>query len=149
MRLIHSAARLSHSHTRSRGAERVGTGTVLDRDGEPLRTYRALEGDPAAVETLINGYEPVLLPRLNGGSDQRLAPWNLVTGWFWVAGEPARPVSHDALRSALLTGGEHHPALLQALDRDGDGRLRCGPCVAASPPPLPQGRGGTRLRNLR
>ena len=97
--------------------------TVLDRDGEPLRTYRALEGDPAAVETLINGYEPVLLPRLNGGSDQRLAPWNLVTGWFWVAGEPARPVSHDALRSALLTGGEHHPALLQALDRDGDGRL--------------------------
>ncbi len=97
--------------------------TVLNAAGEPIRDYRNLEGDPAAVDTLIQGFQPLLLPRKNGGGDYRLAPWNLVSSWYWMAGNPARPVSREQLSEALLVDGQHHPDLVAALDQDGSGSL--------------------------
>jgi Ni/Fe-hydrogenase b-type cytochrome subunit len=97
--------------------------TVLDADGEPVRSFRNLEGDPAAVDTLVEGFEPILLPRRNGDSGYRLAPWNLVTSWYWLAGSTSRPVPREQLAAAMLKDGGHHPDLVTALDADGNGVL--------------------------
>jgi len=97
--------------------------TMLDHDAQPLRQYRSVAGDPEAVDSLIEGFRPLMLPRANAAGDFRLAPFNLVTSWYWLSGEPARPVSRELLERAILHEGGYHPDLLTALDDDGDGDL--------------------------
>jgi len=97
--------------------------TMLDNDGQPLRQYRSVEGDPLASDSLIEGFSPVILPRANAEGDFRLAPFNLVSSWYWTAGDPAMPVSRAELIQALSANGEYHPDLMAALDSDGDGNL--------------------------
>jgi Ni/Fe-hydrogenase b-type cytochrome subunit len=98
--------------------------TLVDRDGQPQRHYRAVEGDPATADSLIHGFRPAMLARDNVGGERKLAPFNLVSSWYWLAGEPQRPVSRDALRAALYADGFLHTDVLRALDGDGDGRLQ-------------------------
>ena len=74
--------------------------TVLQDDGTPLSQYRGIEGTIGQPGSLITGYEPVLLPRENGDGSRTLAPHNLVSTWFWVYGEPARPVREQELRAS-------------------------------------------------
>ncbi len=97
--------------------------TLVDRDGQPQRQYRDIEGDPATAQSLIHGYRPVMLARENVGGKRKLAPFNLVTSWYWLEGDPARPVTRQALISALYPDGKLHSGLLAALDEDQDGRL--------------------------
>ena len=97
--------------------------TVLTAAGEPVRSYRGLEGMTLDAGSLISGYEPVLLPRDNGDGTTTLAPFNLVSSWYWVFGEPARPVPERALRAAYLDGGGYAPAIVAAFDADGDGQI--------------------------
>ncbi|MBT8050089.1 MAG: cytochrome b/b6 domain-containing protein [Gammaproteobacteria bacterium] len=97
--------------------------TIVDADGEPIRQYRGIEGDPAVEGALIEGYTPVVLPRRFDEGDFRLAPFNAVASWFWLTGEPARPVSRVELAEALLVEDGHHPDLIAELDVDGDGAL--------------------------
>jgi thiosulfate reductase cytochrome b subunit len=97
--------------------------TMLDRDAQPLRRYRNVQGDPVAVDSLIEGFRPLILPRADAAGDFRLAPFNLVTAWYWTAGDPATPVSRDQLQKALFMNGQFHPDLVAALDDNGDGLL--------------------------
>ena len=97
--------------------------TVLRPDSTPVLAYRGLEGDQIDAETLIIGYEPVLLPRLEADGRSPLAPFNLVTAWYWVYGEPLRPVPLRDLEAAWLDGGDYRSDLLALFDADGDGRL--------------------------
>jgi thiosulfate reductase cytochrome b subunit len=101
--------------------------TLPDPEGEPQLQYRDGEGNPTTADSLIHGFNPVLLARSNfgdGGSNgHRLAPFNLVSTWYWLTGQPARPVSRDELVGALYERGRLRSGILQALDRDGDGRL--------------------------
>ena len=97
--------------------------TVLTAAGEPARSYRGLEGTTLDPQTLISGYEPVLLPRDNGDGTTTLAPFNLVSSWYWVYGEPARPVPERALRAAYLAGDGYASEVVAALDSDGDGEI--------------------------
>jgi hypothetical protein len=98
--------------------------TLVDRDGQPQRHYRAVEGDPATADSLIRGFRPAMLARDNVGGERKLAPFNLVSSWYWLAGEPQRPVARATLRAALYPNGRLHADVLRALDRDGDGRLQ-------------------------
>jgi thiosulfate reductase cytochrome b subunit len=98
--------------------------TLVDRDGQPQRIYREVEGDPTSADSLIQGFRPAMLARDNVGGKRKLAPFNLVSSWYWLAGEPARPVSREELVAALYVGGRLHPELLLQLDGDGDGRLQ-------------------------
>jgi hypothetical protein len=75
-------------------------------------------------EPLVTGYEPVLLP-LDRGEDgrHRLQPHNLIASWYWVHGEPARPVPLHLLKQALIDGDGYAPAVVEVLDDDDDGKV--------------------------
>jgi hypothetical protein len=99
--------------------------TMLARPGEARVAYRGTRGpleDPKAAQ---GGYRPVLLPRKGADGTTKLAPYNLVTTWFWVekSAAGARPVPHETLTRAFFEGDRHHPDLVRALDRNGDGKL--------------------------
>ena len=97
--------------------------TILDSDAQPLRQYRNVTGDPVAVDSLIEGFRPLILPRSDASGNYRLAPFNLVTAWYWSAGNPAIPVSRARLAEAMFSNGAYHPDLVAALDENGDGQL--------------------------
>ncbi len=97
--------------------------TMLDSKRQPLRQYRNVTGDPVAVDSLIEGFRPLILPRADGEGGFHLAPFNLVTSWYWSAGDPAMPVSRAQLEAAVFLDGAYHPDLVTALDTDGDGQL--------------------------
>ena len=97
--------------------------TLPDPNGEPRRSYRNVDGDPASADGLIHGFRPVILARETAGGDRKLSPYNLVTSWFWLAGDPVRPVSREHLVNALYVGDRPHSDLLRVLDDDRDGRL--------------------------
>ena len=94
--------------------------TVLTAAGEPVRAYRGLDGARVGADTLITGYEPALLPRARDGA---LAPFNLLTSWYWVAGDPPQPVPLRDLQAAYFEGDAYAPAILAAFDADGDGQI--------------------------
>jgi thiosulfate reductase cytochrome b subunit len=92
--------------------------TVLTSAGQPRLTLRG-----QGAEGLVTGYQPVLLPRSTAGSQEKVAPFNLVSSWYWVSGESGRPVSIETLRAAWLEGDTYQPQILAALDQDGSGTL--------------------------
>lgn len=97
--------------------------TVLQADGQPVMAYRGIEGSDINATTLVAGYAPVLLPRTNADGSQSLAPFNLITSWYWIYGQPARPVPLTALQAAYLDGDAYHAAVLDVFDADGSGAL--------------------------
>ncbi|MFH1681806.1 MAG: cytochrome b/b6 domain-containing protein, partial [Candidatus Eisenbacteria bacterium] len=104
-------------------ARRTIDWTVLTPERKPRTVCRgggSAESDPLA---LVEGYEPVLLPRAEHGAGGRLHPHNLVSSWFWVGGEPARPVGAALLAEAFFDRDGYREEILAALDEDGDGRL--------------------------
>ena len=98
--------------------------TVLTAAGEPRLSLRGVDGDLAAVTTLIEGYSPILLPRTRVDGDPTLAPHNLVSSWFWVYGEPARPVRLADLRRVYLDGDSYRAEIVAQLDDNADGSLQ-------------------------
>lgn len=97
--------------------------TVLTEAAEPRREYRGVEGDPLVATSLVDGFQPALLFRQDGDGKTRLAPHNLVTAWYWVEGDPARPVRLQDLKAAWFDGEVIAPDVLVALDANGDGVL--------------------------
>ncbi len=98
--------------------------TLLDSAGEPLVTHRGVRGrvnDPASI---IDGYTPVLLMHEEDDGEYRLGPHNVITSWFWVEGDPERPVREADLKAAFLEkDGTYRPEYVRALDENGDGKL--------------------------
>ncbi len=101
--------------------------TAIHTDGASLVTYRGVEGDVNDLTALITGYEPVLLPRTGVDGEAQLAPFNLVTTYFWTYGDPLRPVRLEDLRRVYLTedgaGDSYRPQILALFDADGNGQL--------------------------
>lgn len=97
--------------------------TVVKTDGRASTACRGVEGESGSLKALITGFEPVILPRANIDGNVQLAPYNLVTSWYWVYGEPARPVRQLDLMAAWLVGDDYAPEILAQFDQDGDGVL--------------------------
>jgi thiosulfate reductase cytochrome b subunit len=98
--------------------------TVLKADGTPETGCRGVEANGGSSDGgLITGFEPVLLPRDNGDGSTSLAPYNLITSWYWVYGDPERPVPLADLEAAWLSGDTYHPKVLAVFDSNGDGQL--------------------------
>ncbi len=94
--------------------------TALLPDGQPVVTYRGVVQDNG--NTLLTGFTPVLLPA-GMEDDNKLTPYNLVSAWYWVYGEPGRPVTIDDLREVWLDGSTYAPEIVTAFDANGDGAL--------------------------
>ena len=98
--------------------------TVITLDSSAPTQCRGTEGgDVGEMNTLIVGYNPVLLPRENADGSTSLAPHNLITTWFWVYGEPARPVRLADLEAAYLEDGDYHPGIMLRFDANEDGTI--------------------------
>lgn len=96
--------------------------TVLTEDGQPVLSHRGTQGRVGQPSTLIEGTTPALLTRTV--PSEKLSPYNLVTTFSWVEGEPPRPVSRDTLERAYFEGGDGYAkAVVSKLDADGDGGL--------------------------
>lgn len=97
--------------------------TVLTAAAEPRREYRGVDGDPLAATSLVEGFQPALLLRQEVDGNTRLAPHNLVTAWYWIYGDPVRPVRLLDLKAAWFEGEGVAPGVLAALDANEDGVL--------------------------
>ena len=98
--------------------------TVLQLDGSPVKECRGVADQTSDdSNALIVGFEPVLLPRENADDSVSLAPHNLVSAWYWIYGNPARPVPERYLQDAFLSDGAYHADVLAIFDADNDGLL--------------------------
>lgn len=99
--------------------------TVLDSDGEPTSQCRGIapsaDGTPAhpTGTTLIEGFQPVLLPDEEG----KLAPHNAITSWYWAFGEDEQPVPARHLQAVYFEDGAYALAVVEAFDADDSGDL--------------------------
>jgi thiosulfate reductase cytochrome b subunit len=83
-------------------------------------------GGVDTVNDLVSGYEPVLLQRTGGDGQELLAPYNLISAWYWTyddASGNTRPVRQLDLEAAYLKGGKYAPEVLSAFDGNEDGAL--------------------------
>jgi len=93
--------------------------TVVTAEGIAARDCRGVVGDPG-IESLLTGYQPILLPEQTEPGEIKLEPHNLITSWYWVAGDPSRPIPLRDLQAAYLENGNYHPGVVARFDRDGD-----------------------------
>ncbi|MFW5709435.1 MAG: cytochrome b/b6 domain-containing protein [Chloroflexota bacterium] len=91
--------------------------TILTQQGTPRMDYRGV--DTSTDPVYMTGYEPVLLP----DTEDRLAPYNIVSAWYWVHGDPAEPVTQEDLKTVYFDGDRYAAAVIEVFDTDGDGRL--------------------------
>ncbi|MCB0184670.1 MAG: hypothetical protein KDE31_10410, partial [Caldilineaceae bacterium] len=99
--------------------------TVLTTAGAAVTDCRGLDGDDP-VNDLVTGYQPVLMQRSNVDGKTLLAPYNLITSWYWIYDDPngeSYPVRLVDLQAAYLEGDHYVPAILEAFDADQDGEL--------------------------
>jgi thiosulfate reductase cytochrome b subunit len=100
--------------------------TVIHTDGEPAKICRGVEGDQVTSDSLITGFEPVLLPRTDVDGNTQLAPYNMVTSWYWVYDDPPRPVPIAYLEAAWLDGDAYQADIMARFDLNGDDNLEPG-----------------------
>lgn len=101
--------------------------TVLQTNAQPVTAYRGLEGgeQPINSQSLITPYQPVLLPTANGNGATALAPYNIISYWYWVYGDSdhTRPVPLRDLQAAWLTNESYPADILAAFDQNQDRQL--------------------------
>ncbi|MGB2965603.1 MAG: cytochrome b/b6 domain-containing protein [Anaerolineales bacterium] len=114
-------------------ANMVHDWTVLLPGNLPNRECRGTEGDVNTMGSLLTGYEPVLIPSPDSSGEMRLEPHNLITTWFWVYGDPPRPVRQADLEAAYFENGDYHPGILLRFDKNKDGELDQKELVIDSP----------------
>lgn len=110
--------------------------TVVGADGAAQRSYRGVDGVPGDVRSLVTGFEPVLLKRMNMDGTSQLAPYNLITTFYWVyqdANGRKRPVRLQDLKAAYLDGGAYAPDIVAAFDSNHDGILSAAELRIDSP----------------
>ncbi|MEN8242354.1 MAG: cytochrome b/b6 domain-containing protein [Chloroflexota bacterium] len=100
--------------------------TVVELDGTSQTACRGVEGDTGTINDLVTGYEPVLIQRQNLDGTLKLAPYNLITSWFWVHGEPERPVRLQDLEAVFLDGESYAADVVVFFDADGSGEIEAG-----------------------
>ena len=106
--------------------------TVIDATGLPLDTCRGIDGPRGDIRSLVTGFEPVLLNRRNSDGALLLAPYNLITSFYWVYRDAAgnrRPVRLADLKAAFFDNGKHAAEIVAAFDANADGRLDHGELV--------------------
>ena len=100
--------------------------TIITTNGEAVQSCRGVDGTPNDIETLVTGYKPALLNRNNTDGNTLLAPYNLITSFYWVyddASGAKRPVRQVDLEAVYLENGEYASDIVAAFDANSDGQL--------------------------
>jgi thiosulfate reductase cytochrome b subunit len=100
--------------------------TILTLDKQPVKVYRGVDGKPDSVTSLISGYKPILLNRTNIDGQKLLAPYNLITTYYWVYDDTngnKRPIRLFDLEQAYFNNGAYANDILTAFDKDTNGTL--------------------------
>lgn len=100
--------------------------TVLTLDKQPVKVYRGVNGNPNSITSLVTGYKPVLLNRTNIDGQKLLAPYNLISMYYWVYEDAygnKRPVRLFDLEAAYFENGVYSNEILPAFDENSDGSL--------------------------
>jgi thiosulfate reductase cytochrome b subunit len=100
--------------------------TVLTIAGTAATSCRGVENNGGAVTDLVNGFQPVLMMRKNIDGNKLIAPYNLVTTWFWIYDDTkgnTRPVRLMDLKAVYFVNGKYAPEVMAAFDYDGDSIL--------------------------
>jgi len=106
--------------------------TVITQENYASLECRGAEGSVETMETLLTGYQPVLLPKEDAGGETTLAPHNMITTWYWVVDNPTRPVRLTDLKTAYFENGDYHPSIMARFDADQDGQLDDGELIIDS-----------------
>jgi hypothetical protein len=107
--------------------------TVLGTDGRGVFACRGVEPGSQDSLPLVTGYQPVWLDTRESDDSTRLAPYNLITYWYWVHGDPARPVRQLDLQEVWLEGEDYAADIVSRFDADGDGSLQAVEIVLDTP----------------
>jgi thiosulfate reductase cytochrome b subunit len=110
--------------------------TVLTADVQPRTTCRGAAAGAASPAGLVSGYIPTLLRRASVGGGRALAPFNLITAWYWQYDDLGviRPVELADLQAAYLNGaGGYAPEVITVFDASGNGTLDAGELVLDTP----------------
>ena len=100
--------------------------TVINLNSEPNTTCRGTQGSGDLPTDLVSGYQPVLMQRTNIDGGSALAPYNLVTSFYWTYEDgngKTVPVRQIDLEAAFLQNGQYVSAILSAFDTDQSGKL--------------------------
>jgi thiosulfate reductase cytochrome b subunit len=100
--------------------------TVLTAEAVAASSCRGVENNGGSVTDLVTGFQPVLMMRKNVDGNSLIAPYNLVTTWFWVyddANGNTRPVRLADLKSVYFVNGKYALEIMKAFDYDGNGQL--------------------------
>jgi thiosulfate reductase cytochrome b subunit len=97
--------------------------TIIGTDSYALTECRGVEDSSNSVTNLITGFTPVVMPEEMQDGAVKLSPYNLVSSWFWVYGEPERPVRIEDLETVWLDGTDYAADVVAVFDSDGDGVL--------------------------
>ncbi|MBX3065987.1 MAG: cytochrome b/b6 domain-containing protein [Anaerolineae bacterium] len=99
--------------------------TVITTQSQPQITYRGVDGSALSEQALLSGFQPVLLPSVAADGLPKLAPFNLISAWYWVYGEPARPVPLRDLQAVYLNSDEqtYKAEIVNHFDADKNGSL--------------------------
>lgn len=95
--------------------------TVLTGAGGPVNNCRGREMD-AQGRILFTGYDPVWLPRETVGGTTEIAPYNVITTWYWIDGDGS-PVELGTLYDVFYDGDVYTAEILDTFDANGDGEL--------------------------
>ena len=99
--------------------------TVATPEGRPVVRWRNVDrrpGEPLNAAT-VRPFRPLLVERTEADGARRLAPVNTVARFRWVSGADGAEVPFEKVALAYLDGASYAPAVVAALDANGDGRL--------------------------
>ncbi len=95
--------------------------TVVTTDGKANVEYRNVaKNDSKNINTqFIGSFEPFLFPYEEDGKN-KIAPFNVVTNWTWVA-KDGKAVSDKLIKKAYLSGKSYASDVVKAFDSNGNG----------------------------
>jgi thiosulfate reductase cytochrome b subunit len=103
--------------------------TVLNANGGAVTECRGIEGS-STITGLVTGFQPVLMQRTNIDGGTLLAPYNLISSWYWVYDDPngdTYPVRLLDLQAIYFQEGTqgkaYAPEIVAGFDADGDRQL--------------------------
>ena len=88
-------------------------------------SYRGLaQGTPDDLARGFSiGYEPLLMKAPTHEGVDKWTPLNLVSRWYWAAGDNGREIDLEQLRGAWFEGERYRPQVVALFDADDSGDL--------------------------